>query len=203
MGEVVLHHGTGALDFQLVGPAWESDELRHLIFNARRILTVRGQSHAGALLDAVSFSIFPATNHFNDDFHVLHAGLPLAEYEAVRLSQHEKRQAATQIVEAISEANGPYIRFVAVGLALADPGLGCLSLPCLRRQTRDCSAAVRASRVLRNKVLARRSRDCVGRESAIEDPRGNRSRQVCAGHPKSDVPTEALASEGASICSHS
>ena len=121
MGEVILYHGTGALDFEVLGASWGNDESRRLLFNVKRLLTVRGQTDAVVLLDSIPFVISPATNHFNDDFHVLHAQLPLVEYEAVRLSQDEKRHAAAQIAEAIPEANGPYIRFVAVGLALADP----------------------------------------------------------------------------------
>lgn len=121
MGNLVLYHGIGALDFELVGPALEADELSRLLFNARRLLVVRGQGRAVDLLDAVPFLIFPATNFFNDDFNVLYAELPLSEYEDVRLTQHDKRQAAKQIAEVISEVNGPYIRFVAVGLALAAP----------------------------------------------------------------------------------
>lgn len=121
MGEVVLHHGSGASDFERVGPAWDAAAFRRLMFNVRRLLNVRGQSEAVDLLDAISFSIYAAVNHFNDDFHILHAELPLAEYESVRLAQREKRQAAGQIADAISEVDGPYIRFVAVGLALADP----------------------------------------------------------------------------------
>ena len=121
MGELVLHHGTGALDFELTGPALEPDESRRIMFNARCLLTVRGEKEALALLDEVPFAIFPATNHFNDDFHVLHATLPLIEYEPIRRTQGEKREAARQIVDAMSEANGPYIRFVAIALALANP----------------------------------------------------------------------------------
>ena len=117
----MLHHGSGASDFQRVGPAWDDASLRPLIFNVRRMLAFRGQSDAVKLLDEIPFSIYPAENHFNDEFHVLHAELPLAEYEAARLTTDQKRHAAGQIAEAISEADGPYIRFVAVGLALVDP----------------------------------------------------------------------------------
>ncbi|MDD3950454.1 MAG: toll/interleukin-1 receptor domain-containing protein [Desulfobacterales bacterium] len=120
MGEVILYHGAGAQDFEVLGPSWETAESSRLLFNVKRLLTVRGQTDAVLLLDSLPFVISPATNHFNDDFHVLHAQLPLLEYEAVRISQGEKRHAAAQIAKAISEANGPYIRFVAVGLALAD-----------------------------------------------------------------------------------
>jgi len=121
VGAIVLHHGSGASDFECVGPAWDTSQTRRLFFNVRRLLSVRGQQDALTLLDAIPFSIYPATNHFNDEFHVLHAELPLTEYEPLRLIQQEKRRAAAEIAAAVSESSGPYIRFVAVGLAQAVP----------------------------------------------------------------------------------
>lgn len=120
MGEVVLHHGSGTLDFEPVGPPLEENEVRRILFNARRLLTVRGCEEAVALLDSAPFQIIPATNHFNDPFHILYAKVPLTEYETFRLAQQANRQPALELAEAISEADGPYIRFIAVGLVLAD-----------------------------------------------------------------------------------
>ena len=120
MGRVVLHHGTGAKDFQLNGSPLVPEETKRYLLNARRILVARGDKEAVALLDSIPFFIFPATNHFNDDFNVLQAELPLIEYEAIRLSQELNRQAAARIAEAMDEAEQP-IRFVAIDLALVDP----------------------------------------------------------------------------------
>ncbi len=121
MGKLVLHHGTGARDFKEVGPALDPAESERIIFNARRLLTVRGEKEALALLDAVPFGIFPAINHFHDEFHILLATLPLREYEAIRRTQEEKRLAAKKIADAIWEANELDIRFVAIRLALENP----------------------------------------------------------------------------------
>lgn len=121
MGTIVLHHGSGAQDFEIVGPSWGPEEARRTVFNARRLLTTRAHTAAVALLDSAPFAVFPATNHFNDEFHVLHADLPLLEYESMRLSQAQKRHAATQLADAIFESKGPHIRFVAASLAIADP----------------------------------------------------------------------------------
>jgi hypothetical protein len=91
------------------------------LLNARRLLLARGQTDAVSLLDSVPFDIFPATNHFNDEFHVLQAERPLLDYEDARLTQADKRQPASQLAEAIAESTGPYIRFVAICLRIADP----------------------------------------------------------------------------------
>jgi hypothetical protein len=121
MGNVVLYHGSGAQDFEIVGPAWKPDLAKRVLFNARRLLIARGQTDAVSLLDSAPFAVFPATNHFNDDFHVLQAEVPLQDYEDIRRTQSEKRHAARQLVQAIEESAGPYIRFVAVRLQIADP----------------------------------------------------------------------------------
>jgi excisionase family DNA binding protein len=121
MGTIILYHGTGAEDFEIVGPAWEPSEEKRVLFNARRLLIARGQADAVALFDSAPFGVFPAMNHFNDEFHVLHAELPLLDYEDVRLTQADKRQAARQLAEAIAESTGPYIRFVAIRLQIANP----------------------------------------------------------------------------------
>ncbi len=121
MGRIVLYHGSGAEDFDIVGPTLESNEAKRALFNARRVLLARGQTDAVSLLDSAPFALFPATNHFNDDFYVLQAELPLLDYEDVRLTQADKRQSAKQLAEVIAESSGPYIRFVAIRLRIADP----------------------------------------------------------------------------------
>lgn len=121
MGKVVLHHGSGAGDFDIVGDPIDPGESRRFLSNARRLLHARGQSGAIDVLELAHFAIFPATNHFNDDFHVLHADVPLSDYEAVRVNQEHLRQGAALLADAVGEAEGPYIRFVSVGLILAEP----------------------------------------------------------------------------------
>ena len=121
MGKVVLHHGSGAGDFEIVGDPIDPGELRRFLSNARRLLHARGQSDAVDVLDLAQFAIVPATNHFNHEFHVLHADISLSDYEVVRASQERLRRGAALLADAISEAEGPYIRFVSVGLILAEP----------------------------------------------------------------------------------
>lgn len=121
MGTIVLYHGTGAQDFEIVGSAWEPTEAKRVLFNARRLLVARGYADSVSLLDSAPFAVFPATNYFNDDFHVLQAELPLPAYEEVRLTQADTRHAAKQLAEAVAESTGPYIRFVAIRLQIADP----------------------------------------------------------------------------------
>lgn len=122
MGKVVLHHSSGAGDFEILGDPIDPGESRRFLSNARRLLHARGQSDAIDVLDLAQFAIFPATNHFNDDFHVLHADVSLPDYEAVRAKQERLRRGAALLADAVSEAEGPYIRFVSVGLILAEPG---------------------------------------------------------------------------------
>jgi len=122
MGTITLYHASGATDFEVVGPAIDPSEVKRILFNARRILTARGQMDAVALLDSAPFAIFPGINHFgDDDFHVLQAEVPLADYEDFRRTGVDKRRGAQQLAEAIMESSGPFIRFIAVRLQLMDP----------------------------------------------------------------------------------
>lgn len=121
MGIVVLHHGTGAQDFTIEGPPFPSDEAEEPFVNARRLLAARRQEGALDLLRSVPFEIYPATNFFNDEFHVLYADVPLMEYERFRDTRQSLKLPARQLSETITEAGGPYIRFVAVGFERVKP----------------------------------------------------------------------------------
>jgi hypothetical protein len=70
----------------------------------------------------VSFRVVDATNDFYDEFSVLHAVIPLEEYERLRHCQqdHVERQAFGQVAQGLSELE-PDIQFVAVDLALERP----------------------------------------------------------------------------------
>jgi len=121
MGKIVLYHGTGAQDFEIAGPTWTPIEAKRVFLNARRLLIIRGQTEAVELLDSAPFGVFPATNNFNDEFYALCAELPLPDYENFRRTETDKRHAAKLLAETIAETSGPYIRFVAIRLRLADP----------------------------------------------------------------------------------
>lgn len=119
MGTIILYHGSGAGEFEIVGDS--SHRPTRTFFNARRLLAARGHTDSMALLEGAAFKVFPATNNFGDDFHVLQAEVPLQAYEEFRLNQKTYKSAATQLIEAFREAGGPYIRFVAISLKLTDP----------------------------------------------------------------------------------
>src|ERR1035437_5591221 len=121
MGTITLHHGTGATDFDIDGPPVDAPSRNKILLNARRLLTVRKEHEALALLDAARFEILPAVNHWNDNFHVLHATVEITRYEEFRSNQKILRAPASTLAEVTSEAGGPDIRFVAVSLGLADP----------------------------------------------------------------------------------
>src|SRR5262249_37919660 len=86
-----------------------------------RLLAARSQARAAEILRSVPFRVVDATNHFNDEFSMLHAVVPLEEYERLRRSPDTgDRQAYGQIAEVLTEL-GTYIRFIAVELALERP----------------------------------------------------------------------------------
>lgn len=61
-----------------------------------------------------------ATNHFGDEFSILHASVPLVTYEKMRVKQetNDLRTPARQVAEAFDEL-GFDIRFIAAGLQMA------------------------------------------------------------------------------------
>jgi len=92
------------------------------MLDARQILRVRGEDLAVDYLERAPFRICRGTNHFNDEFHVLVAHVPLQEYEDFRnlASQPKSQRAFRQIAGVLTEI-GPYIRFIAVDLKRVFP----------------------------------------------------------------------------------
>lgn len=119
---ITLYHGSGAVDFELLGNTLDEQEHESLMLNARQILRVRGEDTAVEYLEHSAFRVAEGTNHFNDEFHVLVAQVPLQEYENFRMvaNQPEAQRAFRQIAEVLTEI-GPYIRFIAVGLKHLSP----------------------------------------------------------------------------------
>jgi hypothetical protein len=119
---ITLYQGSGAGDFEMQGDAFDEREHESLLLNARQILRARGENLAVDYLERVSFRVHEGTNHFNDEFQVLLAHVPLQEYEEFRAlsSQPEAKRAFRQIANVLSEI-GPYIRFIAVGLKQMSP----------------------------------------------------------------------------------
>ena len=119
---ITLYHGSGAGDFEVHGNALDEQEHESLLLNARQILRARGEDLAVEYLDGAPFRVEEGTNHFNDEFQVLVARMPLHEYEEFRdiSSQPETRSAFRQIAAVLTEI-GPYIRFIAVDLKHMSP----------------------------------------------------------------------------------
>jgi hypothetical protein len=118
---IQLYQASGAGDFTMLQDGLSQEECRILFENAERLLAARSQMRAAEILRSVPFRVVEATNHFNDEFSMLHAVVPLEEYERLRRSRETAdRPAFAQIAEVLSEL-GTYIRFIAVELALEKP----------------------------------------------------------------------------------
>ena len=113
---IVLYRGSGSGDFELSGPALSPEGWQRLRRNVCRLLELRGQPRAAELLRSFPFEVMDATNHFGDDFSVLHATVALEQYvNAEAYKDREGRAAFQQIAATITEV-GPFIRFIAVAL---------------------------------------------------------------------------------------
>src|SRR3972149_6462174 len=119
---IQLYQAGGAGDLTIQQDGVTHDQCRVLFENAARLLTARSQAQAAEILRSVPFRVVEAANHFNDEFSVLHAVVPLEEYERLRRGKQnpEERQAFGQIAKVLSELRMD-IRFIAVELALQRP----------------------------------------------------------------------------------
>jgi len=119
---IQLYHAGGAGDFTIIQDGLTHDQCRVLFENAARLLAARSQARAAEILRSVPFRVVEAINHFNDEFSILHAVVPLEEYEQLRRSQQDaaEKEAFRQVAEVLSEL-GTYIRFIAIELALERP----------------------------------------------------------------------------------
>lgn len=117
---IQLYHSGGAGDFTILQDELSRDQCRVLLENAAGLMVARSQVRAAEVLRSVPFRVVDAVNHFSDEFSVLHAVVPLAEYERIRRGQAEDRQAYEAIAEVLAEL-GTHVRFIAVELALERP----------------------------------------------------------------------------------
>lgn len=117
-----LHASSGADGFLILQDAPFPEQTRRLLANAARLLRTRGEARAADLLTSIGFRIVEATNHFNDDFCVLHAVVPLEHYERIRLRQGDvaEREAYRAIASTVTEL-GTFVRFIAVEMAMDEP----------------------------------------------------------------------------------
>lgn len=80
---LTLYSAGGAADFTLLS-VMPDDDLERLLFNASQLLAMRGQNEAAGLLATIDFEIREGTNNFGDKFEVLHAQVPITQYEFLR-----------------------------------------------------------------------------------------------------------------------
>jgi hypothetical protein len=119
---IILYHGTGAQDFEVLGNALGEEEHETLMLNVRQVLRTRGDHVAVDFLERFPFRVAEGTNYFNDEFCILVARVPLSEYEYFRVAadQLEVKRAFQQIASVVTEI-GPYIRFIGVDLKRLSP----------------------------------------------------------------------------------
>jgi hypothetical protein len=134
---VILYHAGGAGDFSLVGEATFSEADRTIRHNAIRILRVREQQQAAEFLETLPFELYPASNHLNDEFEVLHATLPLERYEELRRGTRtpEAERAMASIANVFYEL-GRHVRFISISLDLEEPAPSASPTPTDRALTR-------------------------------------------------------------------
>lgn len=115
---IVLYSGGGASDFEIVGECMSAESWRALRRQACHLLRARDDAFAAALLAAAPFEISSATNHFGDEFSVLHMVAGLDDYVAYGEQSKDPtfRGAYNRIASVISEIGEAYIRVIAVQL---------------------------------------------------------------------------------------
>lgn len=99
---IYLYHRSGADDFEIVGPDPTASEWARLRGAACRLLEARGQSQAAEYLRSLPFLPFEGTNHFNDDFVLIKATVPIERY--VELQPLEKDRDAQPVFRAVAKA---------------------------------------------------------------------------------------------------
>jgi hypothetical protein len=87
-----------------------------------QFLAARGETEAVGYLATLKFELSEGTNHFNDEFVVLHASIPLDQY--LFLDEAVERREFRQIFENIASAvkiSDFYVRFVVCTLDQNQP----------------------------------------------------------------------------------
>jgi TIR domain-containing protein len=116
---IQLYKAPGADGFTVGKDSHNREQCAVLFENAARLLTARGELLAAEFLRAAPFKLVEGANHFDDEFSILYAIVPLKTYEELRIgSQNEAgRLAMRRLAEVITEL-GVYVRFIAVELSL-------------------------------------------------------------------------------------
>jgi hypothetical protein len=149
---IVLHYGSGARDFEILGDAMDAQEWAVLKSGAIGLLRARSNEAAAELLAGAPFELKIGTNVFGDDFTVLAATVPTSGYvELAKLENNTAgRTSIRSIVDVLNEL-GPYVRFVAVRLdskgppALVPPPLPRLTAAGVEQALRDAQHLLQTS----------------------------------------------------------
>lgn len=112
-----FYTGSGAGGFSLHDKPLDTAAWERISTSASRLMRSRDQDQAAQLLETIPFQLYNATNHFNDEFCVLHTTVPMERYVElselgadVEVKQNFKRVASTL------EEIGYYVRHIAVEL---------------------------------------------------------------------------------------
>jgi hypothetical protein len=112
---IYLYHGSGAGDFEIVGQGPDAPEWARLRGAACRLLEAREEVKAADYLRRLPFLPFEGTNHFNDDFVLIEATVPIERYAELEPLERDKesRLIFRAVAEALSEVGYP-VRFIVV-----------------------------------------------------------------------------------------
>src|SRR5512136_114978 len=122
----VYHTPGGAWDVTLSDEVEPASVWIDLKVRVRKLLLFRGKTKALEMLDSVEFHLHRGTNHFGDEFHVLYAEIPAAQYVKYESVRYEER--GVDVFEAIAatarELSGFNVRHIVLALdesTLAEP----------------------------------------------------------------------------------
>jgi hypothetical protein len=113
---IQLHYGSGARDFEIVGPTeLPQGKLAEIISAVYRLLKARGWTEASKAIQSFEWELGDATNVFGDQFLVLHTTIPIEKYVEVadKYAEPKSRIAFTTVANAFNEL-GYYVRFIAI-----------------------------------------------------------------------------------------
>jgi hypothetical protein len=145
---ILFSQRSGAGDFELLHPA-APGEFVDPRENGARLLESRGFPEAAEILRSPKLELMEATNHFGDDFNVLHEMVDLAEYEKLRKQADTitSRLIFSKIAGTVSEI-GPYVRFIAASLGPPSSGPAAIPSPPIRVPLRSVEAALVDAEIL-------------------------------------------------------
>lgn len=114
---ITLYHGSGALGYEPGGPALPDEEWQKYRQAALKLLTRRGKAKAAGYLESGGFVLLNGTNHFCDEFCVLHRTTALDDYDRWdEISRTPTERAAFDDLARTLNEIGQHVRFIGVQL---------------------------------------------------------------------------------------